>query len=186
MRRREALDAHQWVLFGRDGGRRRGFCLRAFSRRFFDLMDLDAFDGFFIGVVDNQQTAVRVQFFADGGNVSKSLLNEGPLIVFCSSSSRSTSKTSLIFRTSVRPLARILSFPIRLMSSSVMSVSSKISPTTSSSRSSVATNPMTPPNSFTTMAMCRFSFWNCLNKSSAGLAPGMNSGGRASSLRVLL
>ena len=59
--------------------------------------------------------------------------------------------------------------------------SSSISPTISSSTSSIVTRPETPPYSSSTMAMCVRLCWNSCSKSSTAFVSGTNSGLRSSS-----
>ena len=65
--------------------------------------------------------------------------------------------------------------PTRSTPGSSTSNSSVISPTISSSRSSIVTRPDTPPYSSTTMAMWRWVSWNSVSSSSSVLYSGMKS-----------
>src|SRR4051794_41966584 len=60
---------------------------------------------------------------------------------------------------------------------SSVSYSSWISPTISSSRSSIVTRPAVPPYSSSTTAMCTFRRWNSWSRSSTVIDSGTRTGG---------
>ena len=82
-----------------------------------------------------------------------------------SSSARSTSSSSLTSSIGVRPGTRNAPLGSRSTTGSSTSYSSVISPTISSSRSSIVTSPAVPPYSSTTIAMWNFSV--CISRSSS-------------------
>ena len=70
--------------------------------------------------------------------------------------------------------------PSSTIGSDSTSYSSRISPTISSSRSSMVTSPAVPPYSSTTIAICVCCRWNCFSSSGTRLLSGTTTAGRSS------
>ena len=70
--------------------------------------------------------------------------------------------------------------PSSTIGSDSTSYSSRISPTISSSRSSIVTRPAVPPYSSTTIAICVCCRWNCFSSSGTRLLSGTMTAGRSS------
>ena len=83
---------------------------------------------------------------------------------------------------STLPLKTNRPSPSSTIGSDSTSYSSRISPTISSSRSSMVTSPAVPPYSSTTIAHCVCWRWNCFSSSGTRLLSGTTTAGRSSAV----